>query len=423
MQRSTPTIVALICAASMAHAQYNAANLSLKDEIAVEQYSFDRLRIYPITANRVFLESHKGVGAYKPLKEGLADGSVKIIERGATDDIALQNINAENLAIAADEETAEVEPVPILEEGSHYVEEVAPEFPQETQQAIQQLSIESYRNADGHVRMYQQLQANHVIEVSPDANWNDDEGLEVQQRIINNLDGGAGDAVNQLYIENTGNDTLFIMAGEVVKGGKQDRVIAMDMVIPPHSEPVDLSVYCVEHGRWSYGATDAADGFTGHANVANTSVRKAAIVEKEQTAVWSKVEEVTLANDAVSETGTLNSLEGDADYQQELKEYEAKFADLPSSGVAVVGVVAVTGDRVIACDLFATPDLFKNAFPDLLKSYASEAITSGSKVTIGTAQVSKYISEILDETKQEEVVGAKGQMYKRGARTLHISSF
>lgn len=297
-------------------------------------------------------------------------------------------------------------------------------------EVVEEENPAEHRDYDGHVLRYEQIQVNNV------ATRNVSNEPVQQQRINNrnnqqfqlNLDesnggGGASDEVNKLYIQNTGKDSVFIMAGEVVKGGKQDRVIAMDMVIPPNSEPIDLSVFCVEHGRWTYDGSAAADGFTGHANVANTSVRKAAVVSKNQSEVWSKVEEVTTANDAQTSTGTLNALEKDADYQRELKEYEAKFGTVPTSIPSVIGLVAVTGNRVIGCDMFATPDLFRNAFPDLLKSYASEAITSGAKVTISQDAVDKYIANILDESKQKERVEENGQMFKRGTRTLHINAF
>ena len=39
------------------------------------------------------------------------------------------------------------------------------------------------------------------------------------------------------------------MAGEVVKGGKQDRVIAQDVVLAP-GETIDLNAFCVEKNRW-----------------------------------------------------------------------------------------------------------------------------------------------------------------------------
>jgi hypothetical protein len=414
-------LFALFCLALTAgfplFAQYNKANLSLKSEDAETKFSFDKLRLYPITANRVFLEAHKSLGNYKPLKNGLADGSIKIVERGAGGELA--------------QALGETPPPPSAADAYQVVVEVP-------------VVDSNYRNYDGHVvtrARYQQL-AERVEPVNPapeplqqveeepalvdivqeELNFANDE-----MGYINGEEydaGSASDEVNRLFIENTSNDTVFIMAGEVVKGGKQDRVIASDMIIPPHSKPIDLSVFCVEHGRWTYGGdADASDGFTGYANVSSNSVRKAAITTKDQSQVWEEVEEVTVANDAVSETGTLNALEEDADYQKELLAYEARFANLPNSGTSVIGVVAVTGDHVIGCDMFATPDLFRNAFPDLLKSYASEAITSGAKVSIGSIDVDKYISNILDESKQKERVLQKGQMLEQDGMKVHISTF
>jgi hypothetical protein len=407
MKKFLGLLSAVAISTTLLPAQYNSENLVLNKDEAVERFSFDKLRIYPITANRVFIEAHKSTGNFKPLKTGLEDGSIKIIERGAA-------------AVEATERPVTAESLGML----------PPTNVNASDEVVEEENPAEHRDYDGHVLRYEQIQVNNV------ATRNVSNEPVQQQRINNrnnqqfqlNLDesnggGGASDEVNKLYIQNTGKDSVFIMAGEVVKGGKQDRVIAMDMVIPPNSEPIDLSVFCVEHGRWTYDGSAAADGFTGHANVANTSVRKAAVVSKNQSEVWSKVEEVTTANDAQTSTGTLNALEKDADYQRELKEYEAKFGTVPTSIPSVIGLVAVTGNRVIGCDMFATPDLFRNAFPDLLKSYASEAITSGAKVTISQDAVDKYIANILDESKQKERVEENGQMFKRGTRTLHINAF
>jgi hypothetical protein len=41
-----------------------------------------------------------------------------------------------------------------------------------------------------------------------------------------------------------------LLAGEIVTGGKQDRIIGKDRLVPAESDPVDLSVFCVEPGRW-----------------------------------------------------------------------------------------------------------------------------------------------------------------------------
>jgi len=41
---------------------------------------------------------------------------------------------------------------------------------------------------------------------------------------------------------------LLLLACEIVSGGKQDRVIGKDRILPAESDPVDLSVFCVEPG-------------------------------------------------------------------------------------------------------------------------------------------------------------------------------
>ena len=83
MKKFLGLLSAVAISTTLLPAQYNSENLVLNKEEAVERFSFDKLRIYPITANRVFIEAHKSTGNFKPLKAGLEDGSIKIIERGA----------------------------------------------------------------------------------------------------------------------------------------------------------------------------------------------------------------------------------------------------------------------------------------------------------------------------------------------------
>ncbi|HKK39377.1 MAG TPA: LPP20 family lipoprotein, partial [Cryomorphaceae bacterium] len=58
--------------------------------------------------------------------------------------------------------------------------------------------------------------------------------------------------VNTLLVRNLSTDTLYLMAGEILVGGKQDRVVAEDMLVPPNTGESKLPVYCVEKGRWKY---------------------------------------------------------------------------------------------------------------------------------------------------------------------------
>src|SRR5436305_2763242 len=95
-----------------------------------------------------------------------------------------------------------------------------------------------------------------------------------------------GAEVNRLVLVNNSKHPLILLAGEVVTGGKQDRVVGKDRIVPAESDPVDLSVFCVEHGRW----VATSDKFDTHAYVmAQPSVRKQAVVANNQQKVWDEV--------------------------------------------------------------------------------------------------------------------------------------
>ena len=57
--------------------------------------------------------------------------------------------------------------------------------------------------------------------------------------------------VNELQIENTGSEAVFVQAGDIVKGGKQDRVLTVSFLLPANSGRLPIASFCVEQGRWA----------------------------------------------------------------------------------------------------------------------------------------------------------------------------
>jgi hypothetical protein len=245
------------------------------------------------------------------------------------------------------------------------------------------------------------------------------EGLEKKKvRVTEHASG----EVNTLYIENVSADTIIILAGEVVQGGKQDRMIAQDVILHPKSGKKDVSVFCVESGRWNAGAS--GNNFNRYYSISSNEVRKAATVKKDQQEVWTKVAENTSKNKASSSTGTLTALSGSQEFTSNLKRYTDHFQKVLSQEEDVIGVVAVSGDSILGCDMFATHGLFQEHYPNLISSYATEAITSGKTVNVSYEKVKNYLDKIIvDETKQEDEVQKKGTMLKDGKRKVHISTF
>ena len=245
---------------------------------------------------------------------------------------------------------------------------------------------------------------------------------------VNNTHGeeSGSASVNTLFIENTSSDSIFLMAGEIVKGGQQDRVLAQDMILPPKSGKKDISVFCVEHGRWSYTneSEKAGKTFYGYSKITSNNIRKTAIVDKSQQKVWDKVADVTAKNSATSETGTYTALDTSKKYNKELKGYTDYFKAMMKTQSNVIGVIACTGDKVIGCDMFATPVMFNEHLDGLLNSYTTEAMTNGTAAKADYKKAEIYLDNLLnDETKQEEKVKANGTILKSSGKKLHMATF
>jgi hypothetical protein len=197
-----------------------------------------------------------------------------------------------------------------------------------------------------------------------------DEAL--RQGVLEVSEVGSG-RVNEVRVENTSDRYVFMMAGEVIVGAKQDRMIADDVLVPPKSGRLIVKVYCIERGRWR-GPTVAfkAGGTGGH-----VSLRAMARVTESQSVVWSEVERKQSALGARAEpTGTLVAIQRDEGVQKRIQPYrESPLARLPAQiGRDAVGVVVFVGGRPKAADVFGNHELLRRLWGKLLDSYAMDAI-------------------------------------------------
>ena len=216
--------------------------------------------------------------------------------------------------------------------------------------------------------------------------------------VVPQYDSGA--SVNQLVLINRSKRPLLLLAGELVSGGKQDRIIGKDRIVPAGAEPLPLDVFCVEHGRW----TGSSAQFNASKTIVHPSVREQAAVEKEQTQVWAAVTNGSSAKPParssaapapaprLSVEALADTISSEAPTQSYQKIYEGtrvggsvdsfvdqlqrRFARATSGlkGERVVGVVVAYGGEVAWSDIFASSDLFHQYWSKLLRSYAVEAL-------------------------------------------------
>jgi hypothetical protein len=229
-------------------------------------------------------------------------------------------------------------------------------------------------------------------------------------------------SVNKLFIENVSPDTIMILAGEVVQGGKQDRVISNDFILYPGSGKKDLDVFCVESGRWVQNGSGS--DFKSYYSISSKEVRKAAAVDKNQGKVWEKVAETNNKNQINTSTNALTAMKDSDTFKAQLASYQNWFKDKFKNSKDVIGVIAVSGKTVIGCDMFATHDIFSNYYTSLIDSYATEAITSGGPVKVTEEEVTAYLLNVIsDEATQESRVLKNGTLLKEKGRKYHISTF
>ena len=236
--------------------------------------------------------------------------------------------------------------------------------------------------------------------------------------------------VNRLVLINNGKRPLLLLAGEIVTGGKQDRVIGKDRIVPPESDPVDLSVFCVEPGRWvassehfgTSGATygGAIGGSTHGAAVPGTmmaqpSVRAKAMGDKDQNQVWAEVKKQQQAMETVEvvagaprasteeirSTSSYARVMENKDVKEKVDEIAAPIQQNYESLIRqlrdrkAVGVVVAVNGRIIWTDVFASTELLERYWPKLVRSYASEAVVTRAKGgEVSTAQAEAFLGDM-----------------------------
>jgi hypothetical protein len=264
----------------------------------------------------------------------------------------------------------------------------------------------------------------------------------------------SGAEVNRLVLVNNSKHPLILLAGEVVTGGKQDRVVGKDRIVPAESDPVDLSVFCVEHGRW----TETSAKFDTHASVMlQPSVRMKAMAEKDQQKVWDEVgkSRTAMASKAAAAAPPvsggsgggagggaysvqMNELSSTTSYakarelgvvKQQVdsivepmqKSYESVIQQLRNQNA--VGVVVAVKGHIVWADMFASSALLAKYWPKLLDSYATEALTTpGARGETSIKEAQGFLEnwqarhEVVDSEpglyRQRELVGYKFRAFQ-----------
>ena len=244
----------------------------------------------------------------------------------------------------------------------------------------------------------------------------------------------TGNDVDRIYVVNKSDKDLYLMPGEIVYGGDQDRCVGREYVVKPDKKrSVPIEVFCVEEGRWGARSEDdtieqlqvadainvqngrlspqekaklANDGqfVASFGNVTN-SVRKAAQFDKQQSKVWEEVADVNSQSGVASPSTAFTKNYSDENTLETISDYQDSLLAKIDQQENVVGVIIAVDGKVESMDVFNSSSLFRKLWPRLLKSFALEAASSSKPVSdasLAIEDAQEFVFKSIGTVKSQE---------------------
>lgn len=221
--------------------------------------------------------------------------------------------------------------------------------------------------------------------------------------------------VNELTVENLSDDEeIYIQSGDIIKGGRQDRVFETDFVVPKNSGKLPIPAFCVEQGRWRQRSNEASDRFSSSdQSLASKELKLAAKHDKRQEAVWSQVasaqEKLGFAvNASVQSAESASSLQLTLENENvagAVDSYVTKLGSLLKERPRVIGYAFAINGEINSADVYGSHDLFQKLWPKLLKATATEAVAehrSEVSATVDARAVAALLVENEGKAASEE---------------------
>lgn len=224
--------------------------------------------------------------------------------------------------------------------------------------------------------------------------------------------------VSQLSITNKSDYYVFIMAGDIVKGGKQDRTMGEDYIIPPNVKNTPVKSFCVESGRWSPRGNEESNKFSSNTKaLSSKDLKLAARKDKNQSKVWAGVsdQQTELNDNLEKETGkevevrdgkSMTSLQlalENEDLNELSEKYRKALKDIDALSDKMTGYVYAINGEIYGADIFGNTILFNEQKQKLIDAIIVEAISKLDEFNNNKPVTKEEVLAFLDKAEQGEV--------------------
>jgi hypothetical protein len=228
----------------------------------------------------------------------------------------------------------------------------------------------------------------------------------------------GGDDVSLLEVKNHSKKTVLVNSGEIVAGGMQDRAIGATALLEPDDKETLLPVFCIEKGRWQ----KKSRGFR-YAGSADAELRKEIDVAKKQNKVWKEIDRQLIDKGIQNVTGAYIDLYKDTASVDTacLRFFKQQMIHSDS---AYAGFVAVTGNRIINCELFGSSTLCTASYETMLQSYMRSITAADANPQVPKVVIQRFTDKFMEnEEKQIQYLNKHGRLYTSNERVLHLIAY
>lgn len=170
---------------------------------------------------------------------------------------------------------------------------------------------------------------------------------------------------------------VLVPAGSTISGGRQNRMVNVSVLLPSEAT-LDVPVSCVQAGRWSGERAFTVGSSFAPRRVRRTNdltveanLRHGLGARADQSSVWATVDHELDREGVRSQTRDLAELEhAVARDERRIAAIAELVARGPLPGQS--GLAVAHGARMLAADLFATPELLARNWEALVRSHLAE---------------------------------------------------
>ena len=228
--------------------------------------------------------------------------------------------------------------------------------------------------------------------------------------------------VNELEVENLSKELdVFIQSGDIVKGGKQDRVLAVSIIIPARSGRVKIEAFCVESGRWTKrGSEDSTKFESSNYRVVTKELKIAANATRSQQEVWNQVSDAQArlgknVGGTVLDGTSASSLQLSLENKKvvaNVDEYVKALSGIIAGKSDVIGYAFAINGKINSADIYVSNALFKKLWAKNLKATATEAVAESRGVRLADPVKAGDVRGFMDDAEKakgkEQTLGSGG---------------